>query len=62
MDRHFRYVMAFTGDTLEPDRRRRAIAVEPMTCPPDALRSGADLVRLEPGAKWDGSWGITPRR
>lgn len=61
MDRRFRYVMAFTGDTLEPDRRRRAIAVEPMTCPPDALRSGSDLVRLEPGARWDGSWGITPR-
>jgi aldose 1-epimerase len=62
MDDRFRYVMVFTGDTLEPASRRRAsIAVEPMTCPPDALRSGVDLVRLEPGASWSGRWGIVPR-
>jgi aldose 1-epimerase len=62
MDEHFGYVMVFTGDTLEPaSRRRTSIAVEPMTCPPDALRSGIDLVRLEPGASWAGRWGITPR-
>ena len=62
MDDRFRYVMVFTGDTLEPAvRRRTSIAVEPMTCPPDALRSGVDLVRLEPGASWAGRWGITPR-
>jgi aldose 1-epimerase len=62
MDEHFAYVMVFTGDTLEPvTRRRGSIAVEPMSCPPDALRSGVDLVRLEPGASWSGRWGITPR-
>ena len=62
MDEHFKYVMVFTGDTLEPvSRRRTSIAVEPMSCPPDALRSGTDLVRLEPGASWSGRWGITPR-
>ena len=62
MDEHFRYVMVFTGDTLEPaSRRRNSIAVEPMTCPPDAFRSGVDLVRLEPGASWAGRWGINPR-
>ncbi len=62
MDEHFGYVMVFTGDTLEPTTRRRAsIAVEPMSCPPDALRSGVDLVRLEPGASWSGRWGINPR-
>jgi aldose 1-epimerase len=32
-----------------------------MTCPPDALRSGVDLVRLEPGETWGAAWGITPR-
>jgi aldose 1-epimerase len=32
-----------------------------MTCPPDALRSGTDLVRMEPGASWQATWGITPR-
>ena len=62
MDQRFGYVMVFTGDTLEPaDRRRTSVAVEPMTCPPDALRSGIDLLRLEPGASWSGRWGITPR-
>ncbi len=62
MDKQFGYVMVFTGDTLEPaSRRRNSIAVEPMTCPPDAFRSGVDLVRLEPGAGWSGRWGITPR-
>jgi aldose 1-epimerase len=61
MDEHFGYVMAFTADTVEPaGRRRQSMAIEPMTCPPDALRSGTDLVRLEPGASWQASWGISP--
>ena len=60
MDERFRYVMVFTGDTLEPDRRRRALAIEPMTCPPDALRYGDDVVRLEPGAAWSGPLGHHP--
>ncbi len=60
-DEAFRYLMAYTGDTLEPaSRRRRSIALEPMTCPPNALRSGIDVIRLEPGADWQGRWGITP--
>ncbi|MGA2519821.1 MAG: aldose 1-epimerase family protein [Acidimicrobiales bacterium] len=62
MDDSFDYVMLYTGDTLEPpERRRSAVAVEPMTCPPDAFRSGQDLLRLEPGGSWTGRWGITPR-
>jgi aldose 1-epimerase len=56
----FRYLMVYTGDVLEPEaRRRQGIAVEPMTCPPNALRTGTDVIRLEPGASWTGSWGIT---
>ena len=31
--------MLFTGDPL-PDVNRRSLAVEPMTCPPNAFRSG----------------------
>lgn len=59
MEDGFRYVMAYTGDTLEPvDRRRRGIAIEPMTCPPNALRTGTDLIRLEPGSSWTSRWGI----
>ena len=35
-----------------------AIAVEPMTAPPNALNSGQGLIWLEPGASWEGSWGL----
>ena len=61
MDPDFRYLMVFTGDTLQPpERRRRAVAVEPMTCPPDALRSGKDLIALDPGGEWTATWGLDP--
>jgi len=59
VDDRFRYLMAFTGDPL-PDVNRRSIAIEPMTCPPNAFRTGTDLVTLEPGASWTGAWGIRP--
>lgn len=58
-DREFGWWQVYTGDTLAPDRFRRAVAVEPMTCPPDAFRSGRDLILLEPGTPWRGEWGIT---
>ena len=35
----------FTGEAVG----RTALAVEPMTCPPDAFRTGQDLVVLQPG-------------
>jgi len=38
--------------------RGRAVAVEPMTCPPDALNTGDGLITLAPDATWSGSWGI----
>jgi aldose 1-epimerase len=60
-DERFGYLMIYTGDTLGADQRRRSLAVEPMSCPPDAFRSGNDLVTLRPGGRWTGSWGITPR-
>jgi aldose 1-epimerase len=36
------------------------LAIEPMTCPPDALNSGIDLITVSPGATWTARWGITP--
>ena len=57
-DPDFRWVQVFTPDD-HPDRGR-AVAVEPMTCPPDALNSGTALITLEPGASWTGSWGLRP--
>jgi aldose 1-epimerase len=60
-DERFRYLMVYTGDTLEPvPRRRRAVAIEPMTCPPNALRSGTDLLRIEPGGVVEARWGLVP--
>jgi aldose 1-epimerase len=60
-DSAFRWWQVFTGDTLSGERKRRSVAVEPMSCPPDALRSGRDVVPLAPGETWTGTWGITPR-
>jgi aldose 1-epimerase len=57
VDKSYRYLMIFTGDPL-PDVNRRAIAIEPMTCPPNAFRTGTDLIVLEPNAPWTGAWGI----
>ena len=59
-DGAFRWWQVFTGDTLPAARLRRAVAVEPMTCPPDAFRSRRDVVTLEPGDTWHGTWGIRP--
>jgi aldose 1-epimerase len=53
------YLMVFTGDPL-PDVSRRSLAVEPMTCPPNAFRTGEDLIKLEPGQSFTSSWGIDP--
>jgi aldose 1-epimerase len=59
-DRAFGHLMAYTGDTLpDPARRRRGLAVEPMTCAPDAFNSGDGLRVLEPAETFSGSWGIT---
>lgn len=60
MDQHYRYLQAFSGDTLAAHRRRRGLALEPMTCPPDALRSGTDLIVLQPDQAISLEWGISP--
>lgn len=60
LDSSYGYVMVFTGDTLAPSARRRGLAVEPMTCAPNAFASGAGLVELAPGDSHRASWGISP--
>lgn len=62
VDASFGWLHLYTGDQLDGDRRRRSLAVEPMSCPPDALRSGTGLVTLSPFDAWSGTWGITPRQ
>ena len=52
------WLQVFTGDPLGPAQRRRALAVEPMTCPANAFVSGDGLLRLAPGDSVTHSWGI----
>ena len=52
------WLQVFTGDPLGPDRRRKAVAIEPMTCPPNAFVTADDLLVLEPGEKVTHRWGI----
>lgn len=59
-DENFKWWQVFSGDTLHGERFRRSFAIEPMTCPPDAFRSGRDLIVLAPGQTWSASWGVKP--
>jgi aldose 1-epimerase len=58
-DESYPYLMVFTGDGL-PDADRTSLAVEPMTCAPNAFASGDGLVVLEPGESHTAAWGIAP--
>ena len=57
-DDSYRWLMVFTGDTLAPGRRRRSVAIEPMTCAPNAFVTGEGLIVLEPEESWTGTWGM----
>lgn len=61
VDETYRYVETYTGDTLAPDRARRGLGTEPMTCAPDAFNSGEGLLRLEPGESVTTIWGARLR-
>lgn len=59
MDGAYSRLQVYTADEdPDPDRRRRSVAVEPMTCPPDAFHSGRGLLVLEPGEEFSGRCGI----
>ncbi|WP_380167302.1 hypothetical protein [Jannaschia sp. R86511] len=55
-----RWWQVFTSDTVPGDRFRAGVAVEPMSCPGDAFRSGTDLVLLAPGEEHAVRWWIAP--
>jgi aldose 1-epimerase len=57
-DEGYHWLQVFTGDPLGPQMRRKAVAIEPMTCPPNAFVTADDLLVLEPGEKVTHSWGI----
>jgi aldose 1-epimerase len=58
VDASYPFLMLFTGDPL-PDVARRALAVEPMTCPPNAFRTNTAVIALAPGESASGTWGIS---
>lgn len=59
-DHTYGYLMLFTGDAIpDPERRRRALGVEPMTCAPNAFRSQDGLIELAPGDTVVSRWGVT---
>ena len=53
------WVQVHTADNPEPALSRLGLAVEPMTCPPDAFNSGTDLIVLQPGDSSTASWAIS---
>ena len=61
VDGRHRWLQVFSADEA-PGTARRSLAVEPMTGPPDAFRSGDDLTTLAPsgegGDELSASWGI----
>jgi aldose 1-epimerase len=59
MEPPYRFLMLYTPDAI-PDapRRRRSLAIEPMTCAPNAFRSGDGLIVLQPGQSTTATWGI----
>jgi aldose 1-epimerase len=54
MDARFRFIHVFTS--------RAGVAIEPMTCAPDAFNSGDGLLALVPGASFTGRWGLDTQR
>ena len=53
------YVQVFTTRTFPKlDGPGLAVAVEPMTSPPDALNTGLGIHWVEPGDTWTVSWGL----
>jgi aldose 1-epimerase len=60
LDGGYPFLQVYTGDTL-PDAaaRRRAIAIEPCTCAPNALNNGLGLRVLEPGGCFSSAFEIS---
>ena len=50
------WVQVHTCDLPGSAESRRGLALEPMTCPPDAFNSGTGLIRLAPGAEHTAAW------
>jgi aldose 1-epimerase len=52
------WVQIYTADHGDESEFRQGVAVEPMTCPPDALNSKRDLAVVPPGESVSAGWTI----
>ncbi len=60
LDAAFSYVVLYSGDPLPEDHRRRALAIEPMTCGSDAFNHPDwGLVTLPSSQTLAASWGVS---
>ena len=50
------HVMVYTGESIG----RAGLAIEPMSCPPNAFQSGQGVRVLQPGERWAFEWGVGP--
>ncbi|MFC4561469.1 aldose 1-epimerase family protein [Nocardiopsis mangrovi] len=57
-DGSYGWLQVFSADGLPGGLHRSGLAVEPMTCPPNAFATGTDLAVLAPGATADSRFGI----
>ena len=57
-DETSKWIQIHTADRDGGENSRICLAVEPMTCPPDAFRSGEDLIWLSAGDRTASSWRI----
>jgi aldose 1-epimerase len=58
LDGAYQFLQVFTGDGLPDEERRRAIAIEPYTCAPNAFNNGLGLRVLAPGQCFSSVWEI----
>ena len=58
-DRRAEWAQIYSAEEQVGGVHRAALAVEPMTCPPDAFNSGTDLQSVPPGAQVDAGWVIS---
>ena len=52
------WLQVHTADRPDPQTNRIGLAVEPMTCPPDAFNSGRNLITLPAGDSTVVQWQI----
>lgn len=58
MDSGFRAWQVCSGDGLDEEDQRRAIAIEPMTCPPNAFATGSDYDIIDAQGELAVQWSI----